>query len=176
MTRKKNAPFVANSPTSFAAAAAITSSGKQESIARRVFAAIEISGSAGMTCQEVEAELGGLKHQSCSPRVNELASANCIQRTDTVRNGSYVYIAVPGATFDRFAQWQRTSGTKAKKKATSAPAPSAVIEISRISDPEQEVITRAKLYARTYWENRPPAEIDAARNWLLDAARYIAER
>lgn len=163
------AAFVANSSTSRAAAAKIRP--RKESIARRLFTAFIAQGTNGLTCQEAEANLR-LKHQTCSPRVNELAHANCIQRTDKIRNGSYVYVVVAGADFDRFANWQRTKKIKPPKAKT---APAAVISVGRITDPEQEVITRAKLYCRAYWENRPAAELDAAKNGLLDVARHIEE-
>lgn len=104
MTRR--APFNPGSATSEAAADFIEPyRGAQ---AERIFDRLSTRARKGLTCAEIESALG-LKHQSASARVHELAKAGCIQLAGEQRGTppSEVYAVVPGATFDRFHEWQK---------------------------------------------------------------------
>lgn len=76
--------------------------------ARRIFDHLKHKAPKGLTCAEIEAALG-LLHQSASARYNDLANAECIKFAGIQRGTppSEVYVVVPGATFDRFRQWQK---------------------------------------------------------------------
>lgn len=69
-------PFVRGSATSRAAAESMTESAA--TIRSKVLAAVVAAGSAGMTCDEIEVALG-LRHQTASARVRELAKAGAIR-------------------------------------------------------------------------------------------------
>ena len=76
--------------------------------AERIFDHLSTRARKGLTCAEIEAALG-LKHQSASARVHELAKAGCIKLAGEQRGTppSEVYAVVPGATFDHFHEWQK---------------------------------------------------------------------
>jgi hypothetical protein len=75
-------PYVKGSDTSKAAAdSMIKLAGHWR---RRVYECIALAGAAGMTCDEVEAKLGG-KHQNISARVRELAKGGHIYFDQKVR-------------------------------------------------------------------------------------------
>lgn len=68
-------PYVRTSDTSRAAAESMAP--HVETLRQLVFETIRKSGERGMTCDEVESALD-LSHQTCSPRVKELADASRI--------------------------------------------------------------------------------------------------
>jgi hypothetical protein len=76
--------------------------------AKRIFDHLKIRAPGGLTCAEIEATLK-LLHQSASARYNDLANAGCIKLIGAQRGTppSEVYVVVPGASFDRFRQWQQ---------------------------------------------------------------------
>ena len=78
----------------------------RSSQAKRIFNHLKIHG--GLTCAEIEGALN-LLHQSASARFNDLANAGCIKLVGAQRGTppSEVYVVVPGASFDRFRQWQQ---------------------------------------------------------------------
>lgn len=55
----------------------------------------------GATCQEIEANLG-IKHQTASPRLNELTRGGLVTPSGVTRNGSDVIQAIPGVPWENY--------------------------------------------------------------------------
>ena len=89
---------------------------KKTPVIKVIFAHLQMFAS---TCQEVE-QLYNYKHQTASPRFNELRNAGIIRKTGEVRQGSDVYEVVPGATIEQFR--------KPVKKVPTFTAPKAKLE------------------------------------------------
>ena len=94
------APYVVGSATSKAAAKSIVK--KVPALVSQVFAEVYAQGPHGATCDELEVALG-LKHQTCSARVRDLAKAGSIVNSGKKRptrsgRDAVVYVVPVGGT------------------------------------------------------------------------------
>ncbi len=149
---KRLPPHVFDSSTSRAAARAVQR--HVPSIARRVFAALQVNPA---TCKELERSLK-LLHETASARVSELRTAGCIRTSGATRHSSRlakadVYEAVPGATFDLYETWRETNGRTKKKRVNTS-----------------ELTTAARAYAKAHHDKKPVGFLSPEVNALLTAA------
>lgn len=150
----RDPPFVRDSETSRNAAKGIKR--HRGGIAYSIF--LHMSGlKQGATCHEVVRDLG-FKHQTASPRFNELAEAKVIRLTGEKRSTdaaeAEVYEVVPKASFDLYVECMR------RKRANSKSDKDAL---------KAAVLERAEAFARAFDE--PHADVEACAKALLDAAR-----
>jgi hypothetical protein len=150
------------------AAAAQKIEPKRPSIALSIFEAILKAGLVGCTCAEIEADFR-YKHQTASPRFNELAHAGCIRPSGEIRSGSEVYVYTPGAGFDLYREWLKQKG-KGPKPAVAAPAVSE-LPVQAPTGMERMVIARAHAYAEAHAFGGLREQ--SAKNALLEAARWV---
>lgn len=159
-------PYVAGSHTSKEAAQRI--SPRRASIAEQIHVLIrEAAPFDGYTCMEIEGKLG-LKHQTASPRFNELAAAGCIRANGDVRDGAKVYVLAPGATYEQYREWLRANNKKDRKVKIVHPVPTTSTEPP--TGMERMVIARAHIYADAVRSGKPASTETEA---LLEAARWI---
>jgi hypothetical protein len=141
------APHVQSSPTSLEAAKVITP--LRQSVAQKVYGWICDHPEGGATCPEIEVNLN-LKHQTASPRLNELVRSGLVEVTSEARGGSSVHRAIQGATWSQYQDYMQGQQSK---RASAKPDPW-----------EQDVLKTAREYRANPTFDMSQLLIRVARN------------